>query len=106
MQSKLKIGLVLSKTPSYSETFFISKIRGLQQSDHEVILFVQKKDKGFNLCKVHKAPKIYRKNKLFQGILISVWFVKLLARPGRLLSFMAHEKKAGRPYKQILKNYT
>ena len=48
----MKIGLVLSSTPSYSETFFISKIKGLQKHGFEVVLFVNHTNNGFNLCKV------------------------------------------------------
>ena len=100
----MKIGLVLSKTPSYSETFFISKIKGLQQSGHEVILFVQKNDKDFKLCKVLEAPKIYRRNKFFQLISMSIWFAKFIVQPRRLLSYIHLEKGVNRPWKQILKN--
>jgi colanic acid/amylovoran biosynthesis glycosyltransferase len=50
------IGIVLSKTPSYSETFFISKIKGLQDSGCKVVLFVQSKSADFNLCPVYVAP--------------------------------------------------
>jgi colanic acid/amylovoran biosynthesis glycosyltransferase len=35
-----KIGIVLSSTPGYSETFFKSKIKGLQESGYDVTLFV------------------------------------------------------------------
>ena len=52
----MKIGLVLFKTPSYSEKFLMSKIKGLQQSGHEVILFANKND-NFNLCEVVEMPK-------------------------------------------------
>lgn len=38
----MKIGIVLPNTPSYSETFFNAKIKKLQESNHEVILFAHK----------------------------------------------------------------
>ncbi len=38
----MKIGLVLPSAPAYSETFFTAKIKGLQSSGHEVVLFVNK----------------------------------------------------------------
>lgn len=47
----MKIGLVLSNTPSYSETFFNSKIKKLQESGHEVTLFA-KKNKDYKDAKV------------------------------------------------------
>ena len=40
----MKIGIVLSSTPAYSETFFNSKIKGLQKNGFEVVLFVNSKD--------------------------------------------------------------
>ena len=62
----MKIGIVLSNTPAYSETFFNSKIKGLINNGVEVALCVAEKDKSFNLCKVYKAPSIYKKKtKLF-----------------------------------------
>lgn len=37
-----KIGLVLSNTPGYSETFFVSKIKGLAEADNEIVLFAKR----------------------------------------------------------------
>ena len=37
-----KIGLVLSNTPGYSETFFVSKIKGLVEAGNELLLFASK----------------------------------------------------------------
>lgn len=51
----MKIGIVLSSLPSYSETFFISKIEGLQKCGFEVVLFVGYGNKNFNLCKVKSS---------------------------------------------------
>lgn len=48
----MKIGLVLSTTPAYSETFFISKIKGLQKNGFQVVLFVGKNKENFDLCEV------------------------------------------------------
>ena len=52
----MKIGIVLSNTPAYSETFFSSKIKGLQKNGFEVILFVAHQNTAFDLCTVCKAP--------------------------------------------------
>lgn len=53
MSNKKRIGLVLPNHPSYSETFFISKIKGLQQNGMEVVLFTNApKSKNFILCQV------------------------------------------------------
>lgn len=50
MSNKKRIGLVLPNHPSYSETFFISKIKGLQQKGMEVVMFTNApKKKGFQI---------------------------------------------------------
>lgn len=100
----MKIGIVLSKTPNYSETFFLSKIKGLKASGFEVTLFVQKKTADFILCDVKTAPKVYKKNIFFQGINTLVVLAGLLFRPKRLQEFIQLEKRANRSAKQILKN--
>lgn len=54
------IGLVLPSVPGYSETFFRSKIRGLQHNGAKVILFAT----GANIieekipCEIYYAPKL------------------------------------------------
>ncbi len=48
----MKIGLVLSDVPSYSETFFRNKIKFLQESGFEIKLFVENRQTEFNLCPV------------------------------------------------------
>lgn len=55
----LKIGIVLPAVPGYSETFFRSKIRGLQANGHEVILFVRNGDRKVDIdCRVVVAPRL------------------------------------------------
>ena len=46
----MKIGLVLSRPPGYSESFFRNKISGLIKHGIEVELFVDIADNGFKLC--------------------------------------------------------
>ena len=57
----MKIGLVLPAPPGYSETFFRSKIRGLQEAGHDVLLFTGRQDKtgttGLN-CSIHCSPDV------------------------------------------------
>lgn len=56
-QIKLRIGLVLPNIPIYSETFFNSKIKGLQENGFEVILFSKGKVKRkYSSCKTVFAP--------------------------------------------------
>ena len=60
----MKIGIVLPSVPGYSETFFTSKIKGLQANGFEVILFVNNFSSKTALdCTVISSPK-FSKNKL------------------------------------------
>ncbi len=100
----MKIGIVLSSTPAYSETFFTSKIKGLQQNGFEVVLFVAHQNTAFHLCTVCKAPYSSKKNpfKLFFSILKVV--LKLVFKLKRLIKFIKFEKEDGANFIEILKN--
>ena len=69
-----KIGLVLPNVPAYSETFFTSKIKGLQKNGFEVILFVGgKPSNSFVLTKVVTAPDFSIRFKLIIELLKIIW---------------------------------
>jgi colanic acid/amylovoran biosynthesis glycosyltransferase len=100
----MKIGIVLSTTPGYSETFFTSKIKGLQSNGIEVILFVQRKSNDFNLCKVVKFPKVYKKYPLFQ-IGLFVWvFLGLIPCFSNVWRYVKLEQKQRTSFSQTIKN--
>ncbi|MFC4721206.1 glycosyltransferase family 4 protein [Geojedonia litorea] len=99
----MKIGLILSTTPSYSETFFNSKIKGLLANGHKVQLFVQKKNPLFTGCPVVRGPKVYNRNLLFQGVNFVIIGIRLMPYFKRLKRFVILERKAQRSWKQILK---
>ena len=73
----MKIGLVFPSTPGYSETFFTSKIKGLQEHGFSVVLLSQTVDKNFDLCPTVKAPKVYSNN-LIQFVSVIFVFLKLI----------------------------
>ena len=98
----MRIGIVLSQTPGYSETFFTSKIRGLQAQGYTVQLFVQKKAADFNLCTVSVAPKVHR-FPIFQGFAMLWTFFTLLPKLGAVLKFIRLEKKEGASFSTLLK---
>jgi colanic acid/amylovoran biosynthesis glycosyltransferase len=101
----MNIGLVLSKTPGYSETFFLSKIEGLKTSGFDVTLFVQKTNPSFNLCNVIEAPKTYKNNPLLQLFkVIFELFGFLIRFPKRLGKFITLERQVHRTWTQIIKN--
>ena len=104
MKSKIKIGLVLSGTPGYSETFFISKIKGLQEAGFEVVLFVDKKTTKFDLCAVYEAYSIHKGNLMhFFMNCIKVVF-NLILSPRGFVRFVRLELKEHRNGNQIIKN--
>lgn len=99
----MKIGLVLSKVPAYSETFFINKIKGLHAANYEVALFVQAQDPNFSLCPVYVAPSL-PKTSIFRFGYFMWEYLKLLRYPQRLFRFLQLEITSGRSLLHSLKN--
>lgn len=97
-----KIGLVLSKPPGYSETFFISKIKELQRHGFEVTLYCQNDDENFNNCPVYKQSKIVR-SPWVQFILFLLTLVKLVPYYKRLIRYIRLERAQNTPAIQLLK---
>lgn len=98
----MKIGLVLSQPPSYSETYFNLKIKGLIEHGYIVELYVRQKSSDCRNCKVVTAPKVH-KNKVVQLIKTGFVLIVLLPQLKRVLRFIKLEKSAGRSSSQILK---
>jgi colanic acid/amylovoran biosynthesis glycosyltransferase len=104
--SKLKIGIVLSAMPGYSETFFRNKIKGLQKNGIEVILFVDIPSQTASdlSCKVVCAPdfnSIYF-SKLSKSLMAA--FKCIVLHPKRSLKHYNLDKKDGTNFKQRIKN--
>lgn len=60
---KMKIGLVLPSVPSYSETFFNNKIKGLEEQGYTVVLLVNSnKHKNQFASKTKGLPDLYGNN--------------------------------------------
>ncbi len=98
----MKIGIVLATSPGYSETFFTSKIKGLQKNGMEVLLFVREKNKNFTLCKQISAPKVYT-NPVKQFISSLLVFTSLLPHFKKVFRFIKLEKQNNRAFIQIYK---
>ncbi len=98
----MKIGIVLATSPGYSETFFTSKIKGLQKNGMEVLLFVREKNKNFTLCKQISAPKVYT-NPVKQFISSLLVFTSLLPHFKKVFRFIKLEKKRNISFVQIYK---
>lgn len=100
----MKIGIVLPGTPVYSETFFRSKINGLQAHGIEVVVFAAKKDPGFQLAPVVPAPALPRLLAI-RVVRMVLGLVRLfLATPKASMNFYRLERKAGRGLRTALEN--
>lgn len=56
----MTIGIVLAKPPGYSETFFNSKIKGLQENGHEVVLFTGPCKESYRVCTHKESPRVHK----------------------------------------------
>lgn len=101
---KLKIGLVLPGAPGYSETFFYSKIKGLQDYGHTVILFVNgNKNKDFKLCPVVVAKKVETGRIFVQTVrLLFVLLNLYLKAPSTFKKFFILERRDGVSLREAL----
>jgi len=98
----MKIGLVIPATPGYSETFFNSKIKGLKEKGHDVMLFTQLVNRDFNLCPVVKSPDVNR-NLLYLLIRTVSIVLKLLINLKTVLRYYEILNKQKYSTKTILK---
>ncbi len=104
MQKKLKIGIVLSAAPGYSETFFRSKINGLQKAGHEVIIFVGRKPLEAQPCRVVYYWPVYRWT-LWQFVVMAWGLLSVFCRaPRRVWRFYCLERQSGNGFKQAIEN--
>ena len=103
MTSKI-IGLVLPSFPAYSETFFHSKIQGLEKNGYTVILFIN--DSHFKESTNYTIKKQFPIfNKFFQVfIMLFLFLFLLLFKNKTILKFIALEKASKRNTLQIIKN--
>ncbi len=98
----MKIGIVLSQTPGYSETFFNSKISGLQKNGMEARLYCQSKNDDFSLCPVIVSPKVSR-NPLLQTWYFIKEFLLLIPHLPMVFRYIKLERKEGSGLVQIFK---
>ena len=77
MLQKLKIGLVLSDLPGYSETFIKNKILVLTESGYKVSLYVAKKRSiKFFDNKIKIKYQVNTKNKFYNLFLLLYFFIR------------------------------
>ncbi|WP_460219695.1 glycosyltransferase family 4 protein [Psychroserpens sp. MEBiC05023] len=98
----MKIGLVLASAPGYSETFFFSKIKGLQNSGHNVCVFCADNSKNFSACQVVLFPKLHTSTFIQLFMLLRV-YLSLIPYLKPVLKFIKLERKDGVSWLRLLK---
>ena len=98
-----RIGLVLPNIPAYSETFFNSKIKGLQDNGFEVFLFSKSKSKTkYQTCKTVVAPNFAIRPYLFVECCLILW--QCLFHFPKTVSLFQLNRKAGESVSNSIKN--
>lgn len=101
----MNIGIVLSQTPQYSETFFKSKIKILKSLGYHVTLFVQDDDPNFTDCDVKQVPSLSKSTIPVRFYRITATLFKLfIAEPSRFFRFIKIERVSNKSLNQIIKN--
>jgi colanic acid/amylovoran biosynthesis glycosyltransferase len=95
----MKIGIILSRPPAFSETFFRNKIRDLRDQGHEVILYVDHRDTGFTDCPQKSLPARKSADSMLQ------LFRTLLLHPVRTVRFIRLERRLRNSWTVIMKNF-
>ena len=98
----MRIALVLAQPPGYSETFFNSKIKGLQDHGMDVRLYCQSKKNGFTLCPVIRSPRVSR-NPLLQSWYLLKELLFLLPHWPAVIRYIKLERKEGTGFLQLFK---
>lgn len=102
----MTITLVLPNAPAYSETFFRSKISGLLESGHQVLLVTAATNQKFEGCTHLQHPKVF-KNLLLQVVMMGVAFIGLLPYLKTVFRYISLEKKERTGWKRVIeKLYT
>ena len=99
----MKIGIVLSASPGYSETFFKSKILGLQENGHSVVLFCQKTTPDFSLCSVRALPSVSKQKRILLLFKILITYLSRMPHVKSVIKYYKLERKDGEAILQIMK---
>lgn len=89
----MKIGIVLAQPPGYSETFFNSKIHGLQSQGFKVTLFCQKNRSDFTACRVETFPA-KKRNPITLAFSFLTTYLSLFPYLGRIIKWYRLEKSS------------
>ncbi|ARN76539.1 glycosyltransferase [Nonlabens spongiae] len=97
----MTITLVLPQPPAYSETFFRSKISGLQESGYKVILVTGSSEQKFTECLHLQHPRVSQ-NAFVQILKMGYTFIGLLSHLARIIKYIKLEKSNGTSMGRIL----
>jgi len=99
-----RIGLVLPDAPQYSETFFNYKIRGLQNSGFDVIVFSGKRSNAKYFFKHHGAYPVYNGKPVKQFFQLAfIILATFLRSPSKVINLFLAERKDGNSFTESLK---
>lgn len=101
----MRIGLVMAKLPQYSETFLNNKIKGLQESGFDVVVFtgsgVTEQQTFFRYVQAFPVSR----NKLVQALYsVGILGMTFLRAPGPVSRFWKLQKKEGKSSSEALKS--
>jgi glycosyltransferase involved in cell wall biosynthesis len=100
----MRIGLVLPAVPAYSETFFRSKISGLIENGHEVVLFVNGETLETHYCGARVVSSFSTQgNRILLLLRAKVTlFVLLVSHTKSVLRFIKSGRKEGTPFLKLI----
>lgn len=99
-----RIGLVLPRLPEYSETFFVSKIKGLVDSGFQVTIFASGKSEKTSLpVRYVRLPKIGEGGYRWIFHLVFLIPITLISQPRRVFKYVSLLKSNGFGNADILK---
>ena len=98
----MKIGMVLSSSPGYSETFLTSKISGLQIQGHTVILYCQDVLPEFSLCETVTLPNSSTKS-IYLPFKVLYTYLSLLFYLKPVYQFCKLEQQSKTPLLHLIK---
>tara|TARA_R100000306_G_scaffold43425_2_gene41852 strand:+ start:973 stop:2142 length:1170 start_codon:yes stop_codon:yes gene_type:complete len=97
----MKIALVLSSPPGYSETFFRSKVKGLKEEGHQILLVTAATKEKFNGCE-HRFHTTVSKNtwvQIFQVLLVGITLLPFVTH---VVRYIRLERKVGTSFKRCI----
>lgn len=104
MSKKMRVGLVLSSVPGYSETFFTSKINGLAKSGFTFFLFANGNTNPQLDCQLIKPYPVFRSSLArFLSVLFLIPIIFIRA-PGAAMRLWRLEKDLGLKTRDIMKS--